>query len=178
MACASLAACFMPSEYALTFLFAADESPTRSRARATASASLSPSTLSFTTVDVGNPAGNVIPAEARAQFNYNNPFVGTMRRERKMATRAVTAGLGKVEPTSTDTLIAYAARAGSTADDGDGQHSPFTAAVLKNLTVPGLDVRLAFGRIRDDVLKITDNRQEPFVYGSLPPESFYFVPPK
>jgi succinyl-diaminopimelate desuccinylase len=28
-----------------------------------------PSTLSFTTVDVGNPAGNVIPAEARAQFN-------------------------------------------------------------------------------------------------------------
>jgi succinyl-diaminopimelate desuccinylase len=28
-----------------------------------------PSTLSFTTVDVGNSAGNVIPAEARAQFN-------------------------------------------------------------------------------------------------------------
>jgi succinyl-diaminopimelate desuccinylase len=28
-----------------------------------------PSSLSFTTVDVGNPAGNVIPAEARAQFN-------------------------------------------------------------------------------------------------------------
>ncbi|HEX4862395.1 MAG TPA: succinyl-diaminopimelate desuccinylase [Rhizomicrobium sp.] len=28
-----------------------------------------PSTLSFTTLDVGNPAGNVIPAEARAQFN-------------------------------------------------------------------------------------------------------------
>lgn len=28
-----------------------------------------PSTLSFTTVDVGNRAGNVIPADARAQFN-------------------------------------------------------------------------------------------------------------
>jgi succinyl-diaminopimelate desuccinylase len=28
-----------------------------------------PSTLSFTTVDVGNPASNVIPAQARAQFN-------------------------------------------------------------------------------------------------------------
>jgi len=28
-----------------------------------------PSTLSFTTADVGNPAGNVIPAEARAQLN-------------------------------------------------------------------------------------------------------------
>ncbi len=28
-----------------------------------------PSTLSFTSIDVGNPANNVIPAEARAQFN-------------------------------------------------------------------------------------------------------------
>ena len=47
------------------------------------------------------------------------------------------AGLGKVEPTSTDTLIAYAAKAGSTAEDGDREHSPFTTALLKNLTVPG-----------------------------------------
>jgi hypothetical protein len=106
----------------------------------------------------------------------DNPFVGTMRRERKMATRAVVAGLGKVEPTSTDTLIAYAAKAGSTADDGDGQHSPFTTAVLKNLTIPGLDVRLAFGRVRDDVLKITANRQEPFVYGSLGGGNIALVP--
>ena len=67
--------------------------------------------------------------------------------------RGVAAVSARFEPTSTDTLIAYAAKAGSTADDGDGQHSPFTTAVLKNLTVPGLDVRLAFGRVRDDVLK-------------------------
>jgi hypothetical protein len=106
----------------------------------------------------------------------DNPFVTSMRRERKVANRAVVGGLGKVEPTSTDTLIAYAARAGSTADDGDGQHSPFTAAVLKNLTVPGLDVRLAFGRVRDEVLKVTDNRQEPFVYGSLGGGNVALVP--
>ncbi len=99
-----------------------------------------------------------------------------MRRERKVATRGVTGGLGKVEPTSTDTLIAYAAKAGSTADDGDGQHSPFTTAVLKNLTVPGLDVRLAFGRVRDDVLKMTSSRQEPFVYGSLGGGNVSLVP--
>ena len=106
----------------------------------------------------------------------DNPFVTTMRRERKVATRGVTAGLGKVEPTSTDTLIAYAAKAGSTADDGDGQHSPFTTAVLKNLTVPGLDVRLAFGRVRDDVLKMTGSRQEPFVYGALGGGNVSLVP--
>ena len=106
----------------------------------------------------------------------DNPFVPAMRRERKLANRAVTSGLGRVEPTSTDTLIAYAAKAGSTADDGDGQHSPFTAAVLKNLTVPGLDVRLAFGRVRDEVLKTTGNRQEPFVYGSLGGGNISLVP--
>src|SRR3954454_23388549 len=108
----------------------------------------------------------------------DNPFVTSMRRERKVAaTRAVLAGLGKVEPTSTDTLIAYAAKAGSTADDGSGEHSPFTTAVLKNLTVPGLDVRLAFGRVRDEVLKVTGNRQEPFVYGSLGGGNISLVPP-
>jgi hypothetical protein len=106
----------------------------------------------------------------------DNPFVPSMRRERKAANRAVASGLGRVEPTSTDTLIAYAAKAGSTADDGDGQHSPFTAAVLKNLTVPGLDVRLAFGRVRDEVLKTTNSRQEPFVYGSLGGGNISLVP--
>lgn len=106
----------------------------------------------------------------------DNPFVTTMRRERMVANRAVASGLGKVEPTSADTLIAYAAKAGSTADDGDGQHSPFTSALLKNLTVPGLDVRLAFGRVRDEVLKSTGNRQEPFVYGSLGGETMALVP--
>jgi Caspase domain len=97
----------------------------------------------------------------------DNPFAASMRHERKSGNRGVSAGLGKVEPTGTDTLIAYAAKAGSTADDGDGQHSPFATGLLKNLTVPGLDIRLAFGRVRDDVMKITSNRQEPFVYGSL-----------
>src|SRR5882724_8978680 len=107
----------------------------------------------------------------------DNPFISIMRRERKVASRAVVAGLGKVEPTSTDTLIAYAAKAGSTADDGDGDHSPFTTSLLKNLTVPGLDVRLAFGRVRDEVLKMTGNRQEPFVYGSLGGGNISLVPP-
>jgi len=107
----------------------------------------------------------------------DNPFTVKMRRERKVANRAVTSGLGKVEPTSTDTLIAYAAKAGSTAEDGDGDHSPFTTAILKNLTVPGLDIRLAFGRVRDEVLKSTGNRQEPFVYGSLGGGNISLVPP-
>ncbi|EAQ36015.1 peptidase C14, caspase catalytic subunit p20 [Nitrobacter sp. Nb-311A] len=107
----------------------------------------------------------------------DNPFTVKMRRERRAALRAISSGLGKVEPTSTDTLIAYAAKAGSTADDGEGKHSPFTTALLKNLTVPGLDIRLAFGRVRDEVMKLTGARQEPFVYGSLGGGNISLVPP-
>jgi hypothetical protein len=95
----------------------------------------------------------------------NNPFVNTMKHT--TASRPAVQGLTNVEPTGSHTLIAYAAKAGSNAEEGAGEHSPFTTALLANLTAPGLDIRLAFGRIRDQVLKMTDNRQEPFVYGTL-----------
>ena len=64
-----------------------------------------------------------------------------------------------------DTLIAFAAKAGAVAADGDGKNSPFAAALVKYITEPGLDLRLAFGRVRDEVLKSTAYGQEPFVYG-------------
>jgi hypothetical protein len=95
----------------------------------------------------------------------DNPFVRTM--QRSVSTRNVTGGLAKVEPVSTDTLVAFATRPGSTADDGAGDNSPFAAALVKNLAVPGRDVRIALGHVRDDVVRSTGNRQEPFVAGSL-----------
>ena len=104
----------------------------------------------------------------------NNPFSRTMKRT--VASRAIGQGLAKVEPTSPNVLIAYSAKAGSTAADGDGNNSPFTSALSRHLTKPGLDVRRAFGFIRDDVLKTTGNKQEPFVYGSLGGEDVPLVP--
>lgn len=106
----------------------------------------------------------------------DNPFARTMKRS--VATRAVGRGLAEVEPSNSNTLIAFAARAGAVAADGDGQNSPFATALLKHLTEPGLDLRIAFGRVRDDVLKTTGNRQEPFVYGSLGGDTMALVPPK
>ena len=107
----------------------------------------------------------------------DNPFVTTMKRfRRRTALRSISGGLGQIEPTGTNTLIAYAAKAGSTAEDGETKHSPFTTALLDNLTAPGLDIRLAFGRVRDEVLKITGRRQEPFVYGSLGGGNIPLVP--
>ena len=104
----------------------------------------------------------------------DNPFAVIMRRT--STTRTVARGLARVEPPSSDTLVAFAARAGSTAVDGDSQHSPFTSALLKNIATPGLDLQLAFGLIRDEVLSLTGGRQEPFVYGSLGGGTVSLVP--
>jgi hypothetical protein len=106
----------------------------------------------------------------------DNPFQRMMRRRVTMRA-APSGGLAKMEPTLGDTLIAYAAKAGSTAEDGDGAaNSPFAAALLKHLAEPGLDIRLAFGRVRDEVLKLTHNKQEPFVYGSLGGSNIALIP--
>jgi hypothetical protein len=96
--------------------------------------------------------------------------------KRTIGARAVGRGLAKVEPTGPNTLIAFAAKAGSTASDGDGKNSPFTSALVKYLPRPGLDLRKAFGFTRDDVLKATNNKQEPFIYGSLGGDDVALVP--
>ncbi|MFZ5690346.1 MAG: caspase family protein [Pseudomonadota bacterium] len=104
----------------------------------------------------------------------DNPFVRTM--QRSVSTRNVTGGLAKVDPVSTDTLIAFATRPGATADDGAGDNSPFAAALVKNLAVPGRDIRIALGHVRDDVVRATGSRQEPFVAGSLGGAEVALVP--
>lgn len=103
-----------------------------------------------------------------------NPFNKTMKRS--IGTRSIGRGLAEIEPQQTNTLIAFAAKAGALASDGDGTNSPFASALIKHIAAPGLDLRLAFGRVRDDVLRSTGNRQEPFVYGSLGGETVALVP--
>jgi hypothetical protein len=95
----------------------------------------------------------------------DNPFARSMKRS--VGSRSIGRGLAKVEVLSSDTLVAFAAKHGATAADGDGANSPYTTALIRHLTTPGLDLRLALGKVRDEVLKSTDNKQEPFVYGSL-----------
>jgi len=104
----------------------------------------------------------------------DNPFAKTMKRT--IGSRGIGRGLAKVEPSSPNTMIAFAAKAGSTASDGDGKNSPFALALVDHLTKPGLDLRKAFGFVRDDVLKATSNAQEPFVYGSLGGNDVTLVP--
>lgn len=106
----------------------------------------------------------------------DNPFAGQMRRT--VATRSIGRGLAQVEPDS-GTLVVYAAKHGQTALDGDGANSPFVSALVKRLATPGLEIRKLFDLVRDDVMKETNRRQQPFSYGSVPgSEDFFFVSTK
>jgi uncharacterized caspase-like protein len=104
----------------------------------------------------------------------NNPFADTMKRT--VSSRSVSRGLARVEPSTTNTLVAFAAKAGLTALDGNSRNSPYAAALVKYIAQPGLDLRRALGFVRDDVLQATGNRQEPYVYGSLGGADVALVP--
>jgi uncharacterized caspase-like protein len=103
----------------------------------------------------------------------NNPFVT------RMATtdpsRGVGRGLGRVEPAK-GVLVAYAARDGEIAQDGEGANSPFATALGQFLTEPGLEVSLLFRKVHDAVLEQTGGQQEPFTYGALPAAELYWRP--
>ncbi len=105
----------------------------------------------------------------------DNPFARTMRRT--SASRSVGRGLARVEPDGA-TLVAYAAKHGEVAMDGDGGNSPFLAALVKHLPTPGLEINKLFRLVRDEVLTATQRKQEPFLYGSLPAEDLFFVAAK
>lgn len=104
----------------------------------------------------------------------NNPFVAQMTRS--SATRSIGRGLAIVEPTG-NTLVAYAAKAGTVAADGVGRNSPYAEALIDALSTPGLEVLDVFRLVRDKVLTTTQGVQEPFVYGSLSAEKIYLGQP-
>jgi TPR repeat protein len=74
-------------------------------------------------------------------------------------------------------VIAYAAREGSTSADGAGGDSPYATSLARHLLEPGIDVRILFGEVHDDVLKATGGKQEPSDYDSIGGQGFYLVPP-
>lgn len=75
------------------------------------------------------------------------------------------AGLAPVG-TASGTLIAYATKDGATADDGAGSNSPYTLGLLEHLGKPQ-DIAVILRQVRQTVMKLTSNRQEPWEYGSL-----------
>lgn len=75
--------------------------------------------------------------------------------------------------TQPGTVLAYATQPGTVAAEGEGQHSPYTAALLHHLQTPGLDVHALLNEVGRSVMESTERRQVPAVL-SLPQERDFF----
>ena len=102
----------------------------------------------------------------------NNPLARSM--QRTLAGRSVSGGsFGDLNEDllGDETLVAYAAAAGTTAADGRGRNSPYTSALLAHLDQP-LEIGLLFRRVRAQVLASTNGQQRPHEYQSLVREHY------
>ena len=83
----------------------------------------------------------------------DNPLAEQLRRALgPIRSRLVGDGLARMENLPSDTMIAFATRPGELAVDGAGEHSPYTAALLKHIEEPGVELNLLFRKVRDTVL--------------------------
>ena len=105
----------------------------------------------------------------------DNPLARTLARSIRSLGRStkVGRGLASIEG-ARGTLIAYGAAPGDIAADGDGRNSPFTAALLRWIGAPRLEIGLMFRRIRESVIAATNGHQVPWVSEALVGE-FYFA---
>jgi len=82
----------------------------------------------------------------------------------------------RAQQAATGSLIAYATAPGTEAADGNGPHSPFTAALLKYIEKPGLTVQQMLNAVRGEVKSATKGQQIPWESSALEGD-FYFVQP-
>ncbi|MGH1405305.1 MAG: caspase family protein [Rhodomicrobiaceae bacterium] len=96
----------------------------------------------------------------------DNPF--------KSSTRSLSRGLARINAPK-GSLIAYATSPGDVAADGEGENSPYTAALVKTMQEPGLTIERVFKRVRLQVHEETKETQTPWESSSLTGD-FYFLP--
>jgi len=93
----------------------------------------------------------------------NNPFVAAGQAPPGLARSNGGAGL----------LIAYATDPGNVAFDGAGNNSVFTKAIIDNIETKGLEARIMFGRVRQQVILETRGAQIPWVEEAVLGEHYF-----
>jgi hypothetical protein len=97
----------------------------------------------------------------------DNPFAARIKSN--SATRSVSVHAGLAEMKSGEgTLIAFATGPGQTALDGhEGANSPFTRALIDNITQPGVEIQQAMTKVRAEVNEQTNKGQLPWGHTNL-----------
>ncbi|RUX25457.1 hypothetical protein EOA13_27345 [Mesorhizobium sp. M7A.F.Ca.US.011.01.1.1] len=106
----------------------------------------------------------------------DNPLARTLAASLPKS-RSLGSGLAPIEAKSEGVgtggiLIAYATDPGAIAFDGNGVNSPYSTALARHLTEPGVEIQSALTRVRGEVSEATQGRQRPWHNASLGREVF------
>jgi uncharacterized protein (TIGR02145 family) len=96
----------------------------------------------------------------------NNPF------ERSWTRSSIGRGLAFMNAPS-GTLIAYSTAPGNTAQDGSGNNSPYTSAILESIQIPDISITQMFQNVTGIVSQKSGKQQIPWISSSLTGD-FYF----
>ena len=92
---------------------------------------------------------------------------------------ASSSGLATISGVSSGMLVAFATAPDKIALDSVGaRNSPFSAAFIKHLRTPGLEVRQMLTRVRADVVVVTQKKQVPWDTSSLTGDIYLAGAPK
>ena len=84
-------------------------------------------------------------------------------------------GLARAPASARGSFIAYATAPGSTAADGVGTNSPYSAALAELIGTPGWSAEELFRQVAGHVEAMTNNAQQPWYESGLRGESFCFA---
>lgn len=102
----------------------------------------------------------------------DNPLTRSFR----SASRSNGAGKGLAEiKSAAGTLIAFSTDPNNVALDGTGRNSPFTKALIDNISRKGVEVQTMMTDVRQEVYENTNEQQTPWINSSLLGR-FYFSP--
>ncbi|MFZ5692867.1 MAG: caspase family protein [Pseudomonadota bacterium] len=96
----------------------------------------------------------------------NDPFNEAQKRQ-------LPSGLKRQVEEPKNILISFATGTGRKVADGAGRNSPFTAALLKHIEQPGIELIALMKRVRDDVVSATAGEQVPAFYLSAADEAYF-----
>ncbi len=122
-----------------------------------------------------NSANEILDMMEEKQGNRINLVILDACRDNPFRTRSIGGRGLAAMPIAPGSLVAYAAAPGNVAADVGPVNSPYTGSLIKHIQTPGMEIDDVFKAVGRDVLKATQNKQNPGRYSNLN-DDFYLVP--